>query len=399
MKILLLTNKPPWPPFDGGAYATLCIIKGLSDNGVHITVLYMNTLKHHTAIDEIPVDIRKMAEFHNADINTDIKISDLLKNLIFSRIPYNLQRFESDLYIDKLKKLLVNEYDIVQCEGIAMYSYYIIIRALSNARIVLRSHNVENKIWAELSIIEKDPLKKLYYKILYKRLGQIEKNINNYFDALVTISPSDLDWFRSYRLSIPSISIPCGIDSSLIPVSPPENGIRIGYIGSLEWAPNLLGLSWFIKNVWPIVFKKVSSSSLHIAGRRGNKRLFREFSGDNIHYYGEVSNSTMFIDDKTVMICPLFAGSGIRIKIIEAMSRGKVVIATPVAVEGLNICHGENILVADSVETFADCLTTVLMDELIRVRIGNKAIETVRSNYDIFVITNQLMNFYSTLIA
>jgi glycosyltransferase involved in cell wall biosynthesis len=138
--------------------------------------------------------------------------------------------------------------------------------------------------------------------------------------------------------------------------------------------------------------------SLHIAGRRGDERLLKEFSGDNIYFYGEVPDSTEFIDDKTIIICPLFAGSGIRIKIIEAMSRGKVVIATPVAVEGINIRNEENILVADTIQKFADYLTTSLTNESFRVKIGNKAIETVRTNYDIFVISNELMKFYSILI-
>jgi glycosyltransferase involved in cell wall biosynthesis len=398
MKILLLTNKPPWPPHDGGAYATLSMIKGLSYYGIRITVLYINTFKHRSNINEIPVAIQKMADFHFVDINTEIKKSALLKNLIFSRKPYNLQRFESVMFINKLKELLVNEYDIVQCEGISFYPYYDIIRTLSMARIVLRTHNVENKIWSELSSIEKNPLKKIYYKILSRRLYNIERNNIGINDALVTISSYDLDWFKNSGLSIPSISIPAGIDSSLIPVNSQKGGNRIGYLGSLDWAPNLFGLSWFIRNVWPIVSEKVPVPSLHIAGRRGDERLLKEFSGDNIYFYGEVPDSTEFIDDKTIIICPLFAGSGIRIKIIEAMSRGKVVIATPVAVEGINIRNEENILVADTIQKFADYLTTSLTNESFRVKIGNKAIETVRTNYDIFVISNELMKFYSILI-
>ena len=158
MKILLLTNKPPWPPHDGGALATLNMIKGLSYYGAQLTVLYMNTLKHHTQVDEIPENYRKMATFFNVNINTKIKVIDITKNLFFSREPYNFKRFESDTFKNKLVELFNNEYDIVQLEGIALYFYIKTIRTFSKATIVLRAHNIENKIWSGISTSEKKPV-------------------------------------------------------------------------------------------------------------------------------------------------------------------------------------------------------------------------------------------------
>jgi glycosyltransferase involved in cell wall biosynthesis len=399
MKILLLSNKPPWPPYDGGARATLSMIKGLSYYGARITVLYMNTLKHCTTIDEIPDDYREMAEFHNVDVNTKIKTADLIINLLFSRKPYNLQRFESVIFKNQLKKLLTNEFNIVQCEGIYLYSYYKTIRKFSKAPIILRAHNVENKIWNDLSLNEKNPFKKIYFRILSKRLNHLEKCIINKYNALVAVSQYDLEWFKNNGLAIPSISIHPGFDSSLLHVLPDRVEKKIGFIGSLEWIPNIIGLLWFVKNVWPIVSKKVPGVELHVAGRNGTGSFLEILSDNNIFYHGEVPDSTEFIDDQTIIISPLFAGSGIRIKIIEAMSRGKVVIATSVAVEGMNICPGENILVADSIQMFADNLTGALLDKELRVHVGNNAIEVVRCNYNIFVLARELIKFYSTLIA
>lgn len=65
MKILLLTNKPPWPPFVGGAIATLNMIKSLSLCGASITVLYMNTSKHYTPVQNIPEEFQRMASFNS----------------------------------------------------------------------------------------------------------------------------------------------------------------------------------------------------------------------------------------------------------------------------------------------------------------------------------------------
>lgn len=399
MKILLLTNKPPWPPHDGGAQATLNMIQGLSYFGAQLTVLYMNTLKHHTQIDEIPENYRKMASFYSVNINTGIKAFDITKNLFFSREPYNLKRFESDTFNNKLKELFNNEYDIVQLEGISLYFYLDTIRAFSKSTVVLRAHNIENKIWSGISSSERNLLKKIYYRIISGRLLKLEKSIIVKFDALVTISHIDLEWFRNIGIRIPSISVPAGIDFS-IPAVPVRKGEkRIGFLGSLDWTPNILGLKWFIKNVWPVVSQRSPETTLHIAGRNGNKNLPALFSGRNIIYYGEVENSTDFIDDKTIMITPIFAGSGIKIKVMEAMSRGKVVIATTGAVEGIDICPGKNILIADSIKEYSENLFNALNDELLRINIGNEAFKVVHDKYDIFVITNDLVKFYSTLIT
>ena len=255
------------------------------------------------------------------------------------------------------------------------------------------------KSGVEYQHLKKNLFKKIYYRIISRRLMSLEKSIDPKFDALVTISQIDLEWFRTRRLCIPSISVPAGIDFSLLTVPLDKGGKRIGFLGSLDWTPNILGLKWFIQNVWPNVSQRSPGVTLHIAGRNGDNDLSELFSDRKIIYYGEVENSTDFIDDKTVMISPIFAGSGIRIKIIEAMSRGKVVIATTAAVEGIDICPDKNILVADSVNEYSENLLAVLNDELLRINIGVEAFKTVRDNYDIFVITNDLIKFYSTLIA
>ena len=102
MKILLLCNKSPWPPKDGGAAATLCMIKGLSECQAFVTVLAFNTRKHFTETAEIPEEYRNKIEFHFVKIDTGIKKIKLIVNLIFSRKPYNIERFKSAEFEEKL---------------------------------------------------------------------------------------------------------------------------------------------------------------------------------------------------------------------------------------------------------------------------------------------------------
>ncbi len=75
MRILQLTNKPPWPDKDGGAIAMLNLTRGFYRLGHEVTILSMNTLKHHTRKEEIPPEVRKLADFRFAEVPAPVSPS------------------------------------------------------------------------------------------------------------------------------------------------------------------------------------------------------------------------------------------------------------------------------------------------------------------------------------
>jgi glycosyltransferase involved in cell wall biosynthesis len=99
----------------------------------------------------------------------------------------------------------------------------------------------------------------------------------------------------------------------------------------------------------------------------------------------------------TVMIAPLFAGSGLRIKIIEAMSLGKTVVATPVAVSGLPVEDKHELLIGKNVTSFSDALIYALRDPGLRAIIGTKARELVKTRFDNLEQTTGLLTFYKKI--
>jgi glycosyltransferase involved in cell wall biosynthesis len=99
----------------------------------------------------------------------------------------------------------------------------------------------------------------------------------------------------------------------------------------------------------------------------------------------------------SVMIAPLFAGGGMRIKVLEAMALGKPVVATKLGAGGLDVAHGRDILIADDAASFADAVALQLRDSQTAVRIGDAARETVRSRYDNDVLARELLTFYESL--
>jgi len=164
-------------------------------------------------------------------IDTSLKVWDAFANL-FSSESYHIKRFISEDFKNKLITILKNDnFDIIQLESLFVTPYIDCIRKYSNAKVVLRAHNVEFEIWERLTTVCKNPLKKAYLKLLTKRLRQYEINqLNSYdgmvaithreinqlnsYDGMVAITHRDADIFKKMGCKVPITDIPVGIDIS-----------------------------------------------------------------------------------------------------------------------------------------------------------------------------------------
>ena len=353
MKILILSSKVPFPPKDGGSIATLGLANGLAGNGNDITMLCLNTSKHFVDNNDLPERLTSKMRIITVFHNTEINFFKALYNLFFSGEPYNGIRFISPLYEAGLVRLLTNEkFDIIQLEGPYMGYYIPVIKKYSNARISLRAHNVEHEIWMRKSMNDTNPFRKRYLKILTKRIRNHESKILNSVDLLVPISERDQKLLLKLNPSLRSIVTPAGVDAENYPLPENPEYPSLFFIGSLDWMPNQEGLVWFIDNVWPEV-QKDAKIRFHVGGRNAPDWLKKKILSNNIDFHGEIENAYDFMNKFAIMISPVFSGSGIRIKILEAMMMGKAVISTRIGSEGISYTHGENIMLADDPSTFS----------------------------------------------
>src|SRR5262245_22044107 len=146
MNILLLAKKNPYPASDGESIAISQMATGLKNAGHDVSVLYMNTPKHHFNADQIPDHLKSEIRFYDVSVNTSVHAIHALSNL-FSSIPYHAERFNQRAYASRLEALLKKEkYDLIQLEGLYLTAYIPLIRKYSNAKITYRSHNIEGNI-------------------------------------------------------------------------------------------------------------------------------------------------------------------------------------------------------------------------------------------------------------
>jgi glycosyltransferase involved in cell wall biosynthesis len=398
MKILVLSPKPPWPPHDGGAVAIMKGVEGLASGGAQVSLLAMKTEKHGDRKISAQSTHEPLIYYETVPVNTRIKPLRIAGNLLFSNRPYDLARFRSERYSEALQRLIPEGgFDIIQCEG-PLFTYYLDeIKKLTSAPVVLRAHNIEHRIREMTAVNTTGIFHKAYLYDLAHRIARLETEAAQLFDAVIPISEPDMQWFSSVRRVKPLFLMETGADDAHYVSEPEEGLLKIGFIGALNWKPNIDGVRWFLKEVWPHVARIFPYATLHIAGRGAPKGAHHRLSGERVIYEGEVDDARAFMASVNVVIAPLFAGSGLRIKIIEAMSIGRTVIATPVAVNGIPAEDRRELFVAADAKSFCNAITEALENRELRKAIGDAAVKLVKEKYDNRVNTAQLLEFYKEL--
>ena len=395
MNILQVTNKVPFPTKDGGAIACMNLTKGFAKLGNKVTVLAMNTLKHHVRPDEIPGEIKQLATFKLVDVPAKINAFAALINLLFSRKPYNAVRFiDENFRVALISLLSENEFDVIQLEGLYVCPYISLIRKHSNATVVYRAHNVEFEIWERATKLSRG-LKKIYLQNLSKRIKRFETELLNTYDILIPITARDGEILDSLGNVKDKQVSQTGIDSStVVPDTSKLEFPSLFHIGSLEWAPNQEGLLWFLENCWTRIHNKYPDLRFHVAGRNAPQCLIDKLNVDGVVFEGEVADAYLFMNSKAIMIVPLFSGSGMRIKIIEGMALGKSIVSTSIGAEGIDVTDGENVLLANDASGFVEAVFSLLENRDNFERLGKNATLFIQQNFDNLAISKKLIGFY-----
>lgn len=391
MKILQICLKPPFPEVDGGCKAMHAITQGLLDENIEVKVLTISTPKHPFQKEKMPLDYLEKTKIEHVFIDTKVTPIAAFANLFCSK-SYNLERFYSKEFENLIiKELKSTSYDVVLLETFFVTGYIDIIRANSDVKIVYQAQNIEHDIW-ELNAKKERGLKRWYFNFLAKRLKNAEIENIQKVDGIAPITDMDKQRFSELGATAPMVTIPFGINLLDYKYETPHAGNKVFHIGSMDWSPNQIGIKWLLDKVWKSVYDKNSDVELNLAGRRIPEWLVSNKSL-NINVIGEVDSAIDFINKNNIMVVPLLTGSGMRIKIIEGMVLGKLVITTSIGAEGISYTDKKNIVIANTPEDFAAAIIYYLQHQEKQISIGKAARELMESDYSNHVIVNNLITF------
>ena len=398
MKILVIGNRIPVKAKDGGALATKQMLQILAENGNTVDFISLNTLKHFASDNEIFSELHFLNKVKFCTIDTSLKPYAALKNLLFSSKSYNLERFYSQEFLSLiLGEIKKEKYDIVQFEGLFSTPYIQEIKRAGNFKLVVRTHNIEANIWSLLASKEKNKIKSWYLGKMAKRLMQEELDLYQFADGFMHIADTDKQFFEEQFPDSIHTLIGYGINPA------PQNEIvkienSVCHIGSMEWQPNVEGLQWFLKEVWPLVLSKEKDAKMYIAGKAMPEEFTRG-TWQNVSVIGEVKNAAHFMQHHEILVVPLHSASGIRIKTIEAVSLGVCVVTTPVGAQGLPLQHGKEIWIENTATKFADAIVTLLQNKQIAKEIASQGKAKAEEEFALLSISEKIQSFYQLLLS
>lgn len=393
MRILHLTNKPIFPIVDGGCVAMNQLSKLLHNQGFTVKNLSIETSKHPFDLSNFPDSFIENNQPEAVKFETELRASKAVISLIKGS-SYNLERFKNQSFSNKLKQLLTTEhYDVVLCESLYLLPFIETIRHHSKAKVIVRTHNVEHKIWERLTKQVRFP-KSIYLSILSKRLKKEEISLLNKTDAIISISEIDTTLFKQLSITTPITTLPIFVEKTdhLIDCK----STHFHHIGSMNWKPNLEAVESLLTTIFPAIRKTMPSAELHLAGSFFPDHIKSDAS-KGIVVHGFVENAFEFIQAHGIQLIPLKSGSGVRIKIIESMAMGTPIVTTPMGVEGIDLSNENAVMVAKNEQEFVDFALELAKNDELRAKVGATAHQFIVDKYSFDKINKEFSEFFRRL--
>ena len=386
-KILLLSHKPPWPPVDGGTFATWQLARGLAAAGHRVDILSLATSKHPPAGDP-PDGLGVKQEV--VSIDTSLRVPQALRSL-GSEIPYPVARFESAELRERLRG---RSADLAQIDGFPMALYLETLQSATRVQTI-RVHNDEGSLWSQRAATTRG-LRQLVLKREADRLAAFQSRSWSRVDGLIAIS-EQIRRRCSETSATPSFTFPVTLD---VPAEPPPlpDSPSFLHLAALDWWPNRIGLEWFLASVWPAIKQRTPDATLTLAGR-GTLDVPLGPDQPDVSAVGEVDDPWDEIDRHLCLVAPNQQGSGVRVKLVEAMARGRVALTTSAGHAGLEAVPGRDLLVADEPSAMARLVSDTVADRRSAARLGRSAWAHARRHHDTATLMPRLTAFYDRLLA
>lgn len=390
VRILLLAHKPPWPPVDGGTLAAWAMAEGLARAGHDVRVLACSTPKH-PALAQGPAP----AGIAQTCVAVDTRrLAAALGHTLRQGLPLSVARYVSAALRAALRdELRVFDPHLVQLEGLSSaLAVDDVRRHAPRARVILRAHNVEAELGRQA--VRRAGLARPFRRAEARRIDAFERASWRAVDGVVAISEPVAEAVRA-ACATPVVTIPVGVEVGDGPAPQPAE-VDFFHLGAMDWAPNRDGVAWLLREVWPRVRAVDRGARLHLAGRAlANDGAQRRVPGVTLH--GEVADAAAFVRAHVALVVPVHAGSGLRVKLVEALALGRAIVSTTRGAEGSQTRDGAELLLADTADAFAARLLRLRREPGLGTALGQAAWRHAREHFERGALMQRLVRFYDAL--
>ena len=398
MKILWVKPGKLLPLDTGGKLRTYNILRKLAASHELTYLSYYGGQRDEAYEHEILTHLPGTVPMYTAvpDATAIGRYLDYLRRLTW-RAPYAVSKFTAPQVQNVLEKWIPERrFDVAVCDFLCTTLNFPENLATPTA---LFQHNVETVLWRRRADFEVKWFERMVSKFEYSKMRRFEPGQTRRFHHVIAVSEADRQAMSSMVDPSHISIVPTGVDLSKFRYDPawrPKDPIVL-FTGSMDWQPNIDGVEYFCREIWPFVTAKIPGARFRIVGRDPHPRV-RKLASQFVEVTGTVPSIVEHLREAAVLVVPLRIGGGTRIKIYEGMAMGKATVSTTIGAEGLDVKHGRDIFLEDTPSSFADAVVTLLQDEHARIRYEKSAAATARK-YDWSVIVQDFVRVLEKTIV
>lgn len=280
--------------------------------------------------------------------------------------PYLSAKFASRAYRERALALSrADAPEVLWCDHLNVFAMAREVAAAAELPLILDQHNVESDLFTRAAGAGwLAPLARWEGR----RLRRFEVEALRSADAVIAISGEDAERFEALGGREAVTVLPSMGELGPPPLPPPASR-RIAFLGTLSWPPNAEGVDWLAREVVP----HAPELRFVVGGRGLAPAIARRAKEAGIELAGWVEDPAAFFRSASAAVVPLLSGSGIAMKLLDAMRAGVPVVTTPAGARGLPLRHGEEVLIAEGGEEMASALDRLVADEDLRHRLVENA--------------------------
>jgi sugar transferase (PEP-CTERM/EpsH1 system associated) len=388
MKILWVKAGGLVPPDTGGKIRSYHILRELAKR---------HSVTFFTYYAEHPVDIHhQLTECFERVVCIPLRIPIPrsrgevfhFARYMFSPLPYSVAKHSQRKVVAALHNLLQAEsYDVIVCDFVFAGG---VIPWTSSCPKILFTHNIEAQIWLRHFERASSPIWKGVTWSEYRKMLRYEHFCLRNAHHVLAVSENDKDAFaRSIDKNRITV-IPTGVDTDYFRPVGGDGGKphELVFTGAMDWLPNVDAILYFARDILPLIRSQIPHVTITVAGRLPSPRLLALAHADkHIRITGSVDDIRPYIAKAAVYVVPLRIGGGTRLKIFEAMAMGKAIVSTTIGAEGLPVADGKELLIADSPESFAHAVVSLLCQPEQRRQLGSSARRLVEQKYSWSIVS------------
>jgi len=266
---------------------------------------------------------------------------------------------------------------------------------------VLDAHNIEFDLARQQAGREHAPLRRIHNSANWPKLRREELDAFRRFDGVAFCSELDAAKARALVPSVNAVVVPNAVDvQSFAPAPglPRPDGRTVLFFGAINYFPNVDGILFLVREVWPLLAAAHPGCRLKIVGQHPTREILA-LQGPRVEVTGRVDDVRPHLASAAVTIVPLRIGGGTRFKILEAMAMARPVVSTTLGAEGLDARPGEDLLIADDAAGLAAAVGRVLTDPALGRALGEAGRKLVQERYSWDAAAGTLERFLLSLGA